>query len=67
MLCFVFVRFGRKLVLFATMGVQTLFTLFQVFSASWVMFCVLFFIVGMGQISNYIAAFVLGKHVCEVI
>ncbi|XP_072562749.1 solute carrier family 22 member 4 isoform X2 [Paramormyrops kingsleyae] len=56
-------RFGRKLVLFATMGVQTLFTLFQVFSTSWVMFCALFFIVGMGQISNYVAAFVLGTEI----
>ncbi|XP_048851376.1 solute carrier family 22 member 4-like [Brienomyrus brachyistius] len=56
-------RFGRKLVLFATMGVQTLFTLFQVFSTSWVMFCTLFFIVGMGQISNYVAAFVLGTEI----
>ncbi|XP_029107158.1 solute carrier family 22 member 5-like isoform X2 [Scleropages formosus] len=56
-------RFGRKLVLFATMGVQTIFILLQVFSTSWVMFCVFFFIVGMGHISNYVAAFVLGTEI----
>uniref|UniRef100_A0A8C7MEV7 Major facilitator superfamily (MFS) profile domain-containing protein n=1 Tax=Oncorhynchus kisutch TaxID=8019 RepID=A0A8C7MEV7_ONCKI len=52
-------RFGRKPVLFVTMAVQTLFTFVQVFSQSWEMFSVLFFIVGLGQISNYVAAFVL--------
>lgn len=59
-LTFISLRFGRKNVLFATMGVQTVFTFFQVFSPSWVVFCALFFVVGMGQISNYVAAFVLG-------
>lgn len=63
---FVFVheRFGRKKVLFATLGVQTGFSFLQVFSSSWEMFSVLFVIVGMGQISNYVAAFVLGMGVC---
>ncbi|KAI1902939.1 hypothetical protein AGOR_G00021460 [Albula goreensis] len=56
-------RFGRKIILFATMAVQTLFTFIQVFSTSWVMFCALFFVVGMGQISNYVAAFVLGTEI----
>lgn len=42
------------------MGVQTVFTFIQVFSPTWVVFCALFFVVGMGQISNYVAAFVLG-------
>ncbi|XP_062309225.1 solute carrier family 22 member 4-like isoform X3 [Osmerus eperlanus] len=55
-------RFGRKIVLFVTMGVQTVFTFIQVFSLSWSMFCGLHFIVGMGQISNYVAAFVLGTE-----
>ncbi|XP_026515208.1 solute carrier family 22 member 5-like [Terrapene carolina triunguis] len=64
-LVFVFVhqRFGRKKVLFATMGVQTGFSFLQVFSTSWEMFSVLFVIVGMGQISNYVAAFVLGTEI----
>ena len=53
-------RFGRKVTLFVTMAVQTVFSLVQVMSVSWVMFCVLYFIVGLGQISNYVAAFVLG-------
>ncbi|KAI4886251.1 hypothetical protein NFI96_006957 [Prochilodus magdalenae] len=53
-------RFGRKTVLFVTMGIQTIFTFIQVFSPSWIIFCLLFFVVGMGQISNYVAAFVLG-------
>ncbi|XP_066502608.1 organic cation/carnitine transporter 2 [Hoplias malabaricus] len=56
-------RFGRKIVLFLTMGIQTVFTLIQVFSPSWVVFCSLFIIVGMGQISNYVAAFVLGMEI----
>ncbi|XP_026866782.2 solute carrier family 22 member 5 isoform X1 [Electrophorus electricus] len=59
-------RFGRKIVLFLTMGVQTIFTLIQVFSPSWVIFCSLFFIVGMGQISNYVAAFVLGMEILSL-
>ncbi|KAJ8416545.1 hypothetical protein AAFF_G00358330 [Aldrovandia affinis] len=55
-------RFGRKIVLFITMAVQTIFSLLQVVSVSWEMFCILFFIVGVGQISNYVAAFVLGTE-----
>ncbi|KAI4883483.1 hypothetical protein NFI96_024521 [Prochilodus magdalenae] len=54
-------RFGRKVVLFATMAIQTLSSLVQVASVNWEMFCVFFFITGIGQISNYMAAFVLGK------
>ncbi|XP_031432738.1 solute carrier family 22 member 5-like [Clupea harengus] len=56
-------RFGRKIVLFSTMAVQTIFTLIQVFSPSWLWFCALYFIVGMGQISNYVAAFILGMEI----
>ncbi|MGH0164169.1 UNVERIFIED_CONTAM: hypothetical protein FKN15_056027, partial [Acipenser sinensis] len=52
--------YGRKVVLFGTMAVQTCFSVIQVFASNWGAFCVLFFIVGMGQISNYVAAFVLG-------
>uniref|UniRef100_A0A8B9L531 Major facilitator superfamily (MFS) profile domain-containing protein n=2 Tax=Astyanax mexicanus TaxID=7994 RepID=A0A8B9L531_ASTMX len=55
-------RFGRKPVLFATMMVQTIFTFIQVFAPSWEVFSILFFIVGLGQISNYVAAFVLGTE-----
>ncbi|XP_069100853.1 solute carrier family 22 member 4-like [Pleurodeles waltl] len=56
-------RFGRKLVLFATMAVQTGFSIVQVFSNSWEMFTIVFLIVGMGQISNYVAAFILGTEI----
>ncbi|XP_038564895.1 solute carrier family 22 member 5-like [Micropterus salmoides] len=56
-------RYGRKIVLFVTMAVQTVFTLIQVFSPSWPVFCAVFFVVGMGQISNYVAAFVLGTEI----
>ncbi|XP_041049565.1 solute carrier family 22 member 5-like isoform X1 [Carcharodon carcharias] len=56
-------RFGRKVVLFGTMAVQTGFSMLQVFSPTWEIFCFLNFLVGVGQISNYVAAFVLGSEV----
>ncbi|XP_042544927.1 solute carrier family 22 member 4 [Dipodomys spectabilis] len=56
-------RFGRKNVLFATMAVQTGFSFVQLFSINWEMFTVLFIIVGMGQISNYVVAFILGTEI----
>ncbi|XP_061473049.1 solute carrier family 22 member 4-like isoform X1 [Rhineura floridana] len=56
-------RFGRKSILFATMGVQTGFSFLQIFSTSWEMFTMLFVIVGMGQISNYVVAFILGTEI----
>ncbi|XP_074147080.1 organic cation/carnitine transporter 2-like isoform X1 [Sminthopsis crassicaudata] len=56
-------KFGRKNVLFVTMAMQTGFSFLQVFSTSFEMFSVLFVLVGMGQISNYVAAFVLGTEI----
>ncbi|XP_045748306.1 solute carrier family 22 member 4 isoform X2 [Mirounga angustirostris] len=56
-------RFGRKSILFATMAVQTGFSFLQIFSINWEMFTVLFVIVGMGQISNYVVAFILGTEI----
>uniref|UniRef100_A0A8C5L703 Major facilitator superfamily (MFS) profile domain-containing protein n=1 Tax=Jaculus jaculus TaxID=51337 RepID=A0A8C5L703_JACJA len=56
-------RFGRKKILFVTMGMQTGFSFLQIFSNSFEMFTVLFVLVGMGQISNYVAAFVLGTEI----
>ncbi|XP_059554317.1 solute carrier family 22 member 4 isoform X1 [Myotis daubentonii] len=56
-------RFGRKSILFATMAVQTAFSFLQIFSTNWEMFTVLFVIVGMGQISNYVVAFILGTEI----
>lgn len=55
-------RCGRKPVLFATMAVQTLFTFIQIFSVSWTMFTVLLFFNGLGQMSNFIGALVLGAE-----
>ncbi|XP_023791863.1 solute carrier family 22 member 4-like isoform X2 [Cyanistes caeruleus] len=57
-------RFGRKTILFLTMAVQTGFSFLQIFSTSWEMFTVLFLIVGMGQISNYVVAFILETGGC---
>ncbi|XP_058533296.1 solute carrier family 22 member 4 isoform X3 [Ochotona princeps] len=45
------------------MAVQTGFSFLQIFSVSWEMFTVLFIIVGMGQISNYVVAFILGTEI----
>ncbi|XP_068391946.1 solute carrier family 22 member 4 isoform X1 [Eschrichtius robustus] len=56
-------RFGRKTILFSTMAVQTGFSFLQFFSINWEMFTILFVIVGMGQISNYVVAFILGTEI----
>ncbi|XP_040604579.1 solute carrier family 22 member 21 [Mesocricetus auratus] len=56
-------RFGRKNVLFLTMAMHTGFSFLQVFSVNFEMFTVLFALVGMGHISNYVAAFVLGSEI----
>ncbi|CAG5871693.1 unnamed protein product [Menidia menidia] len=56
-------RFGRKIVMFATIALQAVATFIQVFSSSWTGFCSMFFIVGSAQISNYVAAFVLGTEI----
>ncbi|XP_041048802.1 solute carrier family 22 member 5-like [Carcharodon carcharias] len=55
-------RFGRKNVLFGTMAVQTGFSMIQTFSPNWEIFCLLNFLVGLGQISNWVSAFVLGSE-----
>ncbi|XP_072368606.1 organic cation/carnitine transporter 2-like isoform X2 [Scyliorhinus torazame] len=56
-------RFGRKITLFATMATQTGFGIIQASSPNWEVFCFLNFLVGIGQISNYVAAFVLGSEI----
>ncbi|XP_033496401.1 organic cation/carnitine transporter 2-like [Epinephelus lanceolatus] len=56
-------RFGRKPVLFATMAIQTVFTFAEIFSPSWTVFSSLIFISAVGQVSNYISAFVLGSEI----
>ncbi|XP_023818286.1 solute carrier family 22 member 5 isoform X2 [Oryzias latipes] len=56
-------RFGRKPVLFATMAAQTIFTFLSVFTTTWIWFIILLFINGLGQISNFVAALVLGAEI----
>uniref|UniRef100_A0A8C7ZNC8 Solute carrier family 22 member 21 n=2 Tax=Oryzias sinensis TaxID=183150 RepID=A0A8C7ZNC8_9TELE len=56
-------RYGRKIVMFATIVIQTVATFVQAFSTSWAMFCAFFFFVGGGNISNYVTAFVLGAEI----
>ncbi|CAL8365563.1 unnamed protein product [Lota lota] len=55
-------RFGRKIVMFSTIAIQTVSSLSQVLSPSWAIFCALYFVVGMGAISNYVSAFVIGTE-----
>ncbi|XP_069754324.1 organic cation/carnitine transporter 2-like [Narcine bancroftii] len=55
-------RFGRKIILFGTMAVQCVFSILQIFSPSWEIFCLFNFLIGFGHISNYVAAFVLGSE-----
>lgn len=54
-------RYGRKPILFAALALQTVFTFAQVFSGSWIMFLIILFINGLGQMSNFVAALVLGR------
>ncbi|XP_028631816.1 solute carrier family 22 member 21 [Grammomys surdaster] len=56
-------RFGRKNVLFLTMAMHTGFSFIQVFSVNLEMFTLLFTLAGMGHISNYLTAFVLGTEI----
>ncbi|XP_048459586.1 solute carrier family 22 member 5-like [Rhincodon typus] len=44
------------------MATQTGFSLVQLLSPNWEIFCLLNFLVGFGQISNYVTAFVLGSE-----
>ncbi|XP_071317432.1 organic cation/carnitine transporter 2-like isoform X2 [Trachinotus anak] len=56
-------RFGRKPILFVTTAFQTIFTFAQVFSNSWTTFTILLFFNGLGQMSNFVAALVLGAEI----
>ncbi|KAF7666714.1 hypothetical protein LDENG_00094780 [Lucifuga dentata] len=56
-------RFGRKIVWFVAMAVQTVFSFIQVFSPSWAVFCALHFVVGAALVSKYVTAFVLGTEI----
>uniref|UniRef100_H3AUH5 Solute carrier family 22 member 21 n=1 Tax=Latimeria chalumnae TaxID=7897 RepID=H3AUH5_LATCH len=56
-------RFGRKIVFFGTLAVQVVFSLTVLLSPNWEVFCALYFCVGLGQISNYTVASVLGMEI----
>ncbi|KAM7398323.1 hypothetical protein PAMA_006301 [Pampus argenteus] len=56
-------RFGRKKVIFISLGAQCVSVMLQSLSHSWTMFCIMFLFVGASQISIYISAFVLGTEV----
>lgn len=53
-------RVGRKPVVFCAIAVLSIFSGALAFAPSWPVFAVLFFLVGLGQISSYIGLFVLG-------
>ncbi|KAM7379968.1 hypothetical protein PAMP_003299 [Pampus punctatissimus] len=53
-LLYFYCRFGRKPVLFATIIMLSIFSVAIAFAPSWPVFTVLFFMLGMGQISSYI-------------
>ncbi|KAK1903459.1 Solute carrier family 22 member 5 [Dissostichus eleginoides] len=55
-------RFGRKPVLFGAIFALSLFSSAVAFAPSWPVFIALFFMLGMGQITCYISAFVLGSE-----
>ncbi|XP_061558439.1 solute carrier family 22 member 4-like [Phycodurus eques] len=56
-------RFGRKMVLFATIIIQAVFTLVQIAAPSWEVFCLFLFCSGLGNISNYVSCFILGTEI----
>lgn len=55
-------RFGRRPVMFAMLAFQSISTIIAVFSPSWTMFAFFYFITGVGRVSSYVSAFVLGKY-----
>ncbi|KAF3843298.1 hypothetical protein F7725_002147 [Dissostichus mawsoni] len=55
-------QFGRKPVLFGAIFALSLFSSAVAFAPSWPVFIALFFMLGMGQITCYISAFVLGSE-----
>ena len=56
-------RYGRKIVTILALVVQAFFTFISIFSPSWAVFCGLYFFVGVGNSSGFVAAFVLGTFV----
>ncbi|XP_063058341.1 organic cation/carnitine transporter 2 [Engraulis encrasicolus] len=55
-------RFGRKKVVFGAMALQVISILAQSFSPSWLVFCLIYLVVGGSQVSLFITTFVLGTE-----
>ncbi|XP_063046702.1 organic cation/carnitine transporter 2-like [Engraulis encrasicolus] len=55
-------RYGRKITFFSTKALQTLLGLLLAFSNSWEMFCVVYCLSGVMDISCYCTCFVLGSE-----
>ena len=60
LLDFFYFRFGRKPVLFGSITMLSVFCIALAFAPSWPVLTVLFFMMGLGQITSYIVVFVLG-------
>uniref|UniRef100_UPI003AAD9B40 organic cation/carnitine transporter 2-like n=1 Tax=Centroberyx gerrardi TaxID=166262 RepID=UPI003AAD9B40 len=56
-------RFGRKPALFGTLASVSVFSVLLAFAPSWPVFAVLFFLLGVGQIANFVTLFVLGSEI----
>ncbi|KAF7668671.1 hypothetical protein LDENG_00297500 [Lucifuga dentata] len=56
-------RYGRKPVLIFTAVLQMVITLIQATSINWIMFCILNFLRGGGQMTTYITSLVLGSEI----
>uniref|UniRef100_A0A3Q3WN97 Major facilitator superfamily (MFS) profile domain-containing protein n=1 Tax=Mola mola TaxID=94237 RepID=A0A3Q3WN97_MOLML len=56
-------RFGRKPVFFLTFVLQAVTALIQAASISWLMFCVLNCLRGLGQISSYMLSLTIGSEI----
>ncbi|KAL2095135.1 hypothetical protein ACEWY4_009854 [Coilia grayii] len=56
-------KFGRKKVVFISLALQMLSILAQSFSPSWLVFCIIYVVVGGSQVSLFITSFVLGTEV----
>ncbi|KAM8854983.1 organic cation/carnitine transporter 2-like isoform 4-T4 [Spinachia spinachia] len=56
-------RFGRKPVLFGAIIALSIFSSALAFAPSWPVFVVLFFMLGLGQLTCYIVVFVLGSEI----
>uniref|UniRef100_A0A3P8RTZ2 Major facilitator superfamily (MFS) profile domain-containing protein n=1 Tax=Amphiprion percula TaxID=161767 RepID=A0A3P8RTZ2_AMPPE len=56
-------RFGRKPALFGSIAILSIFSAAVSWASSWLVFTVLFFIMGVGQIGCFIVIFVLGSEI----